>query len=71
MPYSLHASAKRPSLPFMVQKALEVLQRNPQGYFLFVEGGRIDHAHHDLQVCVIIFLHLIYSNVFVKTYKAT
>lgn len=34
----------------MVQKALEVLQHNPAGYVLFVEGGRIDHAHHDLQV---------------------
>jgi len=26
--------------------ALDILERNPCGYFLLVEGGRIDHAHH-------------------------
>lgn len=33
----------------MVSKALDVLEKDPKGYFLFVEGGRIDHAHHDCQ----------------------
>jgi alkaline phosphatase len=37
---------KEPSLVEMTAKAMEVLQRNPNGYFLMVEGGRIDHAHH-------------------------
>lgn len=27
-------------------KAIEILQTNPNGFFLFVEGGRIDHALH-------------------------
>ncbi|XP_066492925.1 alkaline phosphatase, tissue-nonspecific isozyme [Tiliqua scincoides] len=36
-----------PSLPEMVEVALKVLQRNPQGFFLLVEGGRIDHGHHE------------------------
>jgi alkaline phosphatase len=30
----------------MTAKALDVLQRAPRGYFLMVEGGRIDHGHH-------------------------
>ncbi|RLU24078.1 hypothetical protein DMN91_004287 [Ooceraea biroi] len=35
-----------PSLAEMTIKALRILAKNPKGYFLFVEGGRIDHAHH-------------------------
>ncbi|KAK3604591.1 hypothetical protein CHS0354_027445 [Potamilus streckersoni] len=35
-----------PSLADMTQKAIEVLRRNDNGYFLLVEGGRIDHGHH-------------------------
>ncbi|XP_067004529.1 alkaline phosphatase [Anabrus simplex] len=35
-----------PSLANMTVAALKVLLRNPKGFFLFVEGGRIDHAHH-------------------------
>ncbi|KAM9736471.1 intestinal-type alkaline phosphatase-like [Dama dama] len=35
-----------PSLEEMMEAALRVLSRNPRGFFLFVEGGRIDHGHH-------------------------
>ncbi|XP_046390023.1 alkaline phosphatase-like [Ischnura elegans] len=35
-----------PSLADMTRKAIQILSKNPQGFFLFVEGGRIDHAHH-------------------------
>jgi alkaline phosphatase len=35
-----------PSLSEMTTKALDVLERAPKGYFLLVEGGRIDHGHH-------------------------
>ncbi|XP_068083910.1 alkaline phosphatase, tissue-nonspecific isozyme [Anabrus simplex] len=35
-----------PSLTEMALTALRILQRKPKGFFLFVEGGRIDHAHH-------------------------
>jgi alkaline phosphatase len=35
-----------PSLTQMTDAALSVLERNRRGYFLMVEGGRIDHAHH-------------------------
>ncbi|AOK28072.1 MULTISPECIES: alkaline phosphatase [Burkholderia] len=38
--------ATQPSLAEMTAKAIDVLSRNPNGYFLMVEGGRIDHALH-------------------------
>ena len=42
----------QPSLTEMTQKAIEMLQKNTEhGFFLLVEGGRIDHAHHDTYVC--------------------
>lgn len=36
-----------PSLSDMTVKSIDILGQNPNGYFLMVEGGRIDHAHHD------------------------
>lgn len=38
-----------PTLKEMVSKAIDILSTHPEGFFLFVEGGRIDSAHHDLQ----------------------
>lgn len=50
--YNLKALASKknqqPSLAEMTQKALELLEfQNENGYFLFVEAGRIDTAHHN------------------------
>jgi alkaline phosphatase len=36
-----------PSLADMTTKAMDVLGKNRKGYFLMVEGGRIDHALHE------------------------
>ena len=36
-----------PSLTEMTLAAIKTLSRNPQGYVLMVESGRIDHANHD------------------------
>ncbi|WP_299939707.1 alkaline phosphatase [uncultured Microbulbifer sp.] len=35
-----------PSIAEMTDAAIELLQKNAEGYFLMVESGRIDHAHH-------------------------
>jgi alkaline phosphatase len=40
-------SGGEPSLAEMTRAAINRLQRNSQGYVLLVEGGRIDHAHHN------------------------
>lgn len=38
--------AKQPSLSEMTGKAIEVLSRNEQGFFLMVEGSKVDWAAH-------------------------
>lgn len=41
-------TGKEPSLAEMTSKAIDILRAHSgdKGYFLMVEGGRIDHAHH-------------------------
>ncbi len=46
IPFVLDRSKNIPSLLDMTKKAIEVLEKNPNGFFLMVEGGRIDHACH-------------------------
>ncbi|XP_033751098.1 uncharacterized protein LOC117335220 isoform X2 [Pecten maximus] len=41
------SAAGDPSLAEMTSKAIKILKKNQNGYFLMVEGARIDHAHHD------------------------
>ncbi|XP_055580000.1 intestinal-type alkaline phosphatase [Falco cherrug] len=51
MKYSLvRDTTLDPSLTEMMEAAITILSRNPNGFYLFVEdksGGRIDHGHHD------------------------
>ncbi|XP_053378460.1 alkaline phosphatase-like [Mercenaria mercenaria] len=49
MKYEIDRNKEEPSLAEMTEKAIQILSRNEKGFFLFVEGGRIDHAHHDAQ----------------------
>ena len=37
---------KEPSLTQMTTKAIDILAKNKKGFFLMVEAGRIDQAHH-------------------------
>ena len=39
--------AKEPSLAEMTTKSMDLLSKKGTGYFLMVEGGRIDHALHE------------------------
>ncbi|XP_044523771.1 alkaline phosphatase, tissue-nonspecific isozyme [Gracilinanus agilis] len=48
MTYELNRNNQTdPSLSEMVEVAIKILRRNPKGFFLLVEGGRIDHGHHE------------------------
>uniref|UniRef100_A0A8C6RTY9 Alkaline phosphatase n=1 Tax=Nannospalax galili TaxID=1026970 RepID=A0A8C6RTY9_NANGA len=48
MKYDIYRnSSLDPSLEEMTEVAVRMLSRNPQGFYLFVEGGRIDHGHHE------------------------
>jgi len=40
-------TAGEPSLAEMTEKTIDILARNPEGFLLMIEGGRIDHASHE------------------------
>ena len=40
-------NSAQPSLDMMVEKAIKLLKKNENGFFLMVEGGRIDKGHHE------------------------
>lgn len=48
LPYEIDRKAenKIPSLAELTQKGIEVLSEYKEGFFMMVEGGRIDHACH-------------------------
>jgi alkaline phosphatase len=46
----LSGEERDPSLAEMTSKAISILSRNPKGFFLMVEGGRIDHAGHERNI---------------------
>ncbi|UYV82067.1 hypothetical protein LAZ67_21000652 [Cordylochernes scorpioides] len=41
------SDSPQPTLAEMTSAAVKLLENNPKGFLLFVEGGRIDHAHHN------------------------
>lgn len=48
MPYEMERDTSRlPSLAEMTAKAISALSQNPNGFFLMVEGSKIDWAAHD------------------------
>ncbi|KAM4613040.1 alkaline phosphatase, tissue-nonspecific isozyme [Polymixia lowei] len=48
LPYDLERNRETdPSLTEMVEVAIKILRKNKNGFYLLVEGGRIDHGHHE------------------------
>lgn len=48
MLYHLEEGSKeQPTLAEMTEVAINVLSKQKEGFYLFVEGGRIDQGHHD------------------------
>ena len=45
--FEIERRPSQPALSQMALKAVELLAPNPKGFFLMVEGGKIDHALHD------------------------
>jgi len=43
-----------PMLSQLTEKALEILKKNPQGFFLMVEGGQIDNVAHGNDVASVL-----------------
>lgn len=59
LPYVLDTdTAQIPTLKEMTEKAIEVLSRHPEGFFLMVEGSKIDWAAHanDAAACITEYL---------------
>lgn len=46
LPYEYDGLGEHPHLSEMAVKAVELLENDPEGFFLLIEGGRIDHACH-------------------------
>jgi len=45
--YEADRGGSQPSLEEMTRKAIQILNATGKRYFLMVEAGRIDHAHHE------------------------
>ena len=60
-----------PSLSEMTGKAIEVLEKNRKGFFLQVESGRIDHAHHAGNAQRALMDTIEFANAVKKAYEMT
>lgn len=45
--YEVDRTEAEPSIAEMTEAAITRLSKNPAGFVLLVEAGRVDHAHHD------------------------
>ena len=65
MPYDLERDPETtPSLAEMTQKALELLSPDPDGFFLMIEGSKVDWAAHDNDAKSAILDFIAFDNAF-------
>lgn len=69
--YHLDESIDTPTLAEMTETAIRVLSGDPEGFFLFVEGGRIDHAHHETKAKKALDETVQFSNAIKKALQLT
>lgn len=58
-----------PSIAEMTQKGVDLLSQDDDGFFMMVEGGRIDHAAHDNDVAATIHDTLAFDDAVKTAYK--
>nr|BAH80319.1 alkaline phosphatase [synthetic construct] len=54
IPYVLDRKPEDVGLLEMTKKAISILEKNPNGFFLMIEGGRIDHAAHENDIASVV-----------------
>lgn len=55
MPYEYDGLGNLPHLSQMIVTALDILDNEPNGFFLMVEGGNIDHAAHSNDIARVVY----------------
>lgn len=71
LPYEIDRQNIKPNLPSLgeiTEKAIESLE-NDKGFFMMVEGGRIDHAAHANDVKSVIYDTLAFDDAVAKAYE--
>ncbi|XP_041377435.1 alkaline phosphatase, tissue-nonspecific isozyme-like [Gigantopelta aegis] len=63
--------AGEPSLAQMTAKAIQVLKKNANGFFMLVEGGRIDHGHHNSEAVYAIHDTVAFADAVAKAVEMT
>ncbi|KAK3105350.1 hypothetical protein FSP39_023195 [Pinctada imbricata] len=64
-------TAGEPSLAEMTEKAIGILRKDPDGFFLLVEAGRIDHGHHATKAYLALHDTLAFDDAVAKAVEMT
>uniref|UniRef100_A0A4W5PBI3 Alkaline phosphatase n=1 Tax=Hucho hucho TaxID=62062 RepID=A0A4W5PBI3_9TELE len=60
-----------PSITETTEKAIRILSKNPKGFFLLVEGGRIDQGHHASRASMALHETVAFDNAVAKGLELT
>ncbi|WP_349763251.1 alkaline phosphatase [Fusobacterium sp. SYSU M8D902] len=70
MPYTIDdKNGEYPTLKEMTDKGIELLSKDKDGFFIMVEGGRIDHASHAQDVAGTIYDTLAFDDAIKSAYE--